>query len=721
MSIRRVVLFFVFGVLFIHSTALAQSPATLHGTLTDPSGGGVANAEISAEPSSAAGGTPARTASGSDGHFTLTLTPGEYRIRITHPSFARAEEKVTLAAGETRELRVRLDLERLSASVVVTAQAEPATAETTSAPVSVVTRAEIEQRQATSLPNLLSTLPGFALGRTGPEGGLTSLFLNGGNSNFTKVLVDGTTINDPGGAVDFSNLTLENIEKIEVVRGAESALYGSDALAGVVQIFTHRGTTSRPQLTLLAEGGGFSSARGSATLAGLLRRFDYSAGAAYFQTAGQGPNDAFLNRTLSGNFGWRFTDTNRVRLALRNNTSDAGVAGQTLLVPANLAQHNALHNFSANLGWDFQTGPHWHHHLTGAESYQRQYFVLSPRFTVANQLNRSALLEQSSYFFRKGAVTAGYQAEVENGWLSGPHFRRNNQAGFLDMRYQPWARLTVSAGARAEANDSFGTRVVPRAGAAVLLREAQGFWGATRARFSFGLGIKEPNLGQSFGKDSCFPGNPGLRPERSRTLNAGVEQRLASDRMRISADYFENRFRDIISFAFGQSVGPPPTACPFGIGTFFNTDLARARGTNISVEAKPARWLRVSGNYTYNDSRVLKSPNAFDPALIAGNRLIRRPVHSGTVVLNAAYRRVNWNIAGYFTGARTDSDFLDRGLNRNPGYARFDLGGAFDLTRNISVFGRAENLFDKRYQDVIGFPALGRDYRAGMKFRLGGE
>jgi len=129
----------------------------------------------------------------------------------------------------------------------------------------------------------------------------------------------------------------------------------------------------------------------------------------------------------------------------------------------------------------------------------------------------------------------------------------------------------------------------------------------------------------------------------------------------------------------------------------------------------------VSGNYTYNDSRVLKSPNAFDPALIAGNRLIRRPVHSGTVVLNAAYRRVNWNIAGYFTGARTDSDFLDRGLNRNPGYARFDLGGAFDLTRNISVFGRAENLFDKRYQDVIGFPALGRDYRAGMKFRLGGE
>src|SRR6266852_5614320 len=531
------------AVLSGHLCARAQSTATLTGTLTDPSGAAIARAAVSAERLPAPGNLQ-RATSGDDGRFTLSLAPGKYRVRITHPSFARVEEELALTAGETRELRIRLELERLAATVVVSAQAEPAAVEAITAPVSVVTREEIEQRQSVSLATLLESLPGFSLGRTGREGGVTSLFLNGGNFNFTKVLVDGTTVNEPGGAIDFSNFTLDNVEKIEVVRGAESALYGSDAMAGVVQVFTHRGTTRRPQLILLAEGGGFSTARGVAQLSGLVGRLDYSAAAAYFETAGQGQNDSFLNRTLSGNFGWRFTESNQVRLSLRNNTSDAGVAGQTLITPPNLDQHNGLRNFSANLSWEFATSSHWRHRLAGTESYNRQLFdnrlsdfgSSSPTgpnfcdvpvqgmfcdfpFTLRNQLNRAGFQEQSSYLFRQGAVTAGYQYEVENGFLSRPHFRRNNQAGFFDARYQPWRRLTLSGGVRAEANDSFGTRVVPRTGVAYALRDGRDFWGATRLRFSYGQGIKEPSLVQSFSANPFFLGNPNLRPERSRTFN----------------------------------------------------------------------------------------------------------------------------------------------------------------------------------------------------------
>jgi outer membrane cobalamin receptor len=730
------------GALSAVPLARAQSTATLNGTLTDPSGAAVARAEVSAERLPAAAGSVLRTASDADGRFALALAPGDYRVRVTHPSFARAEQQITLAAGETREVHLRLELEPLAATVVVSAQAEPAPAESTSAPVTVLTRQQIEQRQATSLPNLLATLPGFSLARTGREGGVASLFLNGGNSNFTKVLVDGTSINEPGGAVNFSNLTLEDVEKIEVVSGAESALFGSDAMTGVVQIFTHRGTTRRPQLTLLAEGGGFSTARGSAMLSGLLGRFDYSAAAAYFETAGQGVDDAFLNRTLSGNFGWRFSETNQVRLAVRNNTSDAGIAGQTLLVPPDHEQHDSLHNFSANLSAEFATGEHWRHRLAGNEAYNRQLFdnpisdfcfTSAPffcdfPFTARNQFNRAGFAEQSSYLFRQGAVTAGYQYEVENGFpgaLGGQHARRNNQAGFLDARWQPWRRLTLSGGVRIEGNDSFGTRGVPRVGVAYALRDGHDFWGATRLRFSFGKGIKEPSLDQSFGTDPCFPGNAALRPERSRTINAGIEQRLASDRVRITADYFDNRFRDVVSFTFCLLGGPcpvaPPPGCPFGFGTFFNTDLARARGTNIVVEMRPARWLSVVSSYSYDDSRVLQAPNAFDPAEEPGNRLLRRPVHSGNLIANAAFRHMNWNLAAHFTGRRTDSDFLGLGLTRNPGYARFDLGVSYELRRGISMFGRVENMFDKQYQDVIGFPALGRDFRIGMRFTFGGE
>jgi outer membrane cobalamin receptor len=733
-------------------SASAQSTATLTGSVIDPGDAAIAQAEILVERCPGAGAaTIQRATSDSNGRFTASLEPGTYRIRVTHASFAPYEEVVTLAAGQTRELRVRLELERLAATVVVTAQAEPASAEATTAPVTVLTRKVIEQRQAVSLGPLLESVPGFSLSRLGREGGLTTLFLDGGNSNFTKVLVDGTTVNDPGGALDLSNFTLENVEKVEVVRGAESALFGSDAMAGVVQVFTHRGTTRRPQLTLLSEGGKFAAARVSAQLSGLLRRFDYSAAAAYFHTSGQGVNDRFLNRTLSGNFGWRVRENNTLRLTLRNNTSDAGVPGQTGFEPPNLDEHSALKNFSSNLSWDFATGLHWRHHLAGSESYARQLFdnelsdfflspdpfgfcsfPRSPRavpsslfcdfpFTARNQINRAGLLEQSSYFFRSGAVTAGYQYEVENAFLNalgGHHVRRNNQAGFFDGRLQPRGRLTISGGFRIEANDSFGTRAVPRIGLLALVRSGRGFWGDTRLRFSYGQGIKEPRLDQSFGTDPCFPGNPNLRPERSRTYNAGLEQRLAADRLRLSADYFDNRFRDMISFG---SVVPPPGCVGGFAGNFFNTDLARARGTNISIEARPARWLTLLANYTYDDSRVLRAPNAFDPTLIAGNRLFKRPVHSGNLILNAAFRRMNWNLAGYFTGRRTDSDFLGLGVTRNPGYARFDLGGSYTVHRGVTLFAHVENLFDKRYEDAIGYPAYRRAYRAGMKFTLGGE
>jgi vitamin B12 transporter len=706
------------------SIAQSKTPG-ISGIVLDPQGMAVAEAQISAE-SIPSAGTPARGVSAGDGQFQLPLAPGRYRVTISRDSFAAAEQEITIAAGETRELQVRLALEPLSSKVVVTAQALPLEAESSPAPLTIITREQIEQRVATSLPDLLATQPGFSLGRTGPEGGQTSLFLDGGNSNYTKVLIDGVPANIPGGLIDFSNFTLDNIEKIEVVHGAESALYGSDAMDGVIQIFTHRGSTRIPEFTAFADGGNFSTGHGGAELSGLLGRFDYSAAVSDLETAGQGPNDAFRNRSLSGNFGWRVSDTARISLALRDNDSHAGTPGQTLFEPANLTDSIALHNFSAGLHADFATGSHWHHQLSGTEMYFRE-FNFDPFFPSFFQYNRAGFAGQSTYLFRGFGVTAGYEYEIENGFLSATaggglseaviHARRNNQAGFLDFRWQPIAKLTLSAGARAEDNADFGTRVVPRAGASFALRTAQGVFGDTRLRASYGQGIVEPRFDQSFGTDPCFPGDPTLLPEESRTVNAGVEQKLASDRLRVTADYFDSRFQNIISF---QSV-TPSAAClaigdPFGAGTFFNTNLARARGSDLSGEARLTRWLSASANYTYDSTRVLSAPNNFDPNYIVGSRLIRRPVNSGNLVLNAAFRRMNWNLSGYFTGRRADSDFLGLGFTSNPGYARFDFAGSYNLTHGVSFFGRIMNLANKQYQDVLGYPALGRELRIGVKY-----
>jgi len=703
----------------LHAKSSAPQ-AYLSGRIIDASSYTISGVKITAQLEDATAPV-ASTSSAADGTYSLVLPPGRYRIRFERAAFFPREISLALADADARTLDVKLEIAQISENIVVTANTQPLELSQTPAPVDIVTQDEIRRRQLVSIADALQSLPGATIARTGREGGLTTFFLDGGNSNFTKFFIDGTPLNEPGGFLNLSNQTLDNIDKIEVVHGAESALYGTDAVSGVVQLFSHRGAMRIPEVNLFAEGGGFSSARGGAHVAGLLNAFDYSLAGSYFQSDGQGSNDVFLNRSFSGNFGYRFTDANHLRLTVRSNSSYAGIPGPTLLLPPSLSQFERLKLLLIHLGWDFRTGSHWTHRISGHENRTLDTNAHPPFFTSIDQFNRAGLQEQSTYTFRTGAVAAGYEYEVENGYpslITGFHARRNNQAGFLDARWLPIPRLTLSAGARAEANTTFGTRVVPRAGVVYALRYGKGFWGDTRARFSYGQGFKEPALEQSFGSDPCFPGNSTLRPERSQTYDVGVDQFLAADRLRLSATYFNNRFRDIVSFTFDSATTP---ACPFGTGSSFNTDLARARGVHLSGELRLRHWLSVNGNYSHDDSRVLKSPNAFDPVQLPGNHLLRRPVNSGSLILNTAYRRWNLNLTGYFTGIRTDSDFLGLGITHNPGYARFDLATSYLIAGGVSFTGRVTNLLDKQYQDAIGFPALGRDFRLGLNYRFAGR
>lgn len=762
--------FFAFLVLILPIVCLAQNisqnssvDAQLAGVITDSSGAGVGGVHVSATNESDAQANVWKATSSTDGIFLLTVPPGKYRIVLTRDSFATREFEFELVSGEQRKLDARMVLEPLSASVVVTAEAEPLQVQQTTAQVEVLTREDIAQRQFKSLPDALLTLPGVSIGRTGAEGGTTSIFLGGGNSAYTKLLVDGVPVNEPGNAVDFSNFTLDNVAKVEVVRGAESAIYGSDAVAGVVQVFTHRGTTRVPEVSLFGEGGTFGTGRGGAQVSGLLDRIDYSIAGSYFGTNGPEKQNNFFNRTLSGNFGLRISEDNQLRLTLRNNTSNAQTPGQTLLEPPNLDEHTDYGFFSAGVRWDFATGKHWHHKISGAESRSRE-FIADPvqsfyatdpsvgcpkdpnapnsvataefcdfTFTARNLYNRANVSAQSSFLLPNFAATGGYEYEVENAGLSllaAPHVRRNNQAGYLDFRYSPHSRISVSAGVRAEANGNFGTRVVPRIGASLALLQGRGFWGETRLRAFYGEGIKEPRFDQLYSDAFGDIGNPNLKPEASKTWSVGLEQNLADSRVKLTADYFSNRFYDLVGFEFCSPDATNPTGNTCGVvipgappffGYFINVDRARARGLDFGVDSQVRRWLRLKGSYTFDDSRVVESPNTFDPALVAGNHLIRRPANSGSISLLAAWKRVSGSFAGYVTGQRTDTDFLGLGLTRTPGYARFDLSTAYDFGRGVSTYVRAQNIFAKQYQDALGYPALGREVRVGMNFRFGGN
>lgn len=693
------------------NSSQAQTTSLIRGSVTDPTGSAVAGAVVVAQRTDSEA-KPIQARSDQEGKFVLRLAPGQYRLSIEHESFSPVEEDVTLATGETRTLDLRLELRRLASTVVVSASAEPELASTTASPVDIVTQQQIRQSGQLLLTPLLASLPGMNFSQLGPLGGTTTFFLDGGNSNYTKVLVDGAPVNvsEPGFSVDFSNLSADSVQKIELVHGASSALYGTDAMAGVLQLFTHRGTTEHPQITIEGDGGMFDTGHGDGQISQKVGAFDYSAGLSYIDSNGQGAGDYFRDTTANGNFGWKFSQTNTLRLSLRNSASDAGQPGQTDLASVPFAvdygQHSNLHDFASSLVWDFKTGDHWEHRVTGYDS-RSQDIAVSPAFdfTAVNKFNRAGVDGQSTYLFTNGEVTAGYVFENETGGIE----RRHDQGGYVEIRRQFGARLTAIAGGRIEANDSYGTRAVPRLGASYALRYGGGFWGATRVRSSFGEGIMEPPLLPA----GC---TPILNPEQSATFDAGIDQYFDSGRVRFSATYFHNDFRDIVSFTSAGAQN-----CPAFFGSYFNTDKARASGSNASVEIRATRWLQIAGNYSYDDSKVLKAPNAIDPALIPGNRLFKRPLHSANVVATAHFRRMNWNLAGYYVGRRADSDFLGLGITTDPSYVRWDLANSIELGHGLSTVAVVNNLFNRHYEDAVGYPALRLNYRVGLKYTWGKE
>lgn len=692
---------------------LGKSTGTITGTVVDPSGAAIAGVTIIAQSSSTSNqpsqqpSQAPQTQTDARGNFSLTLAPGRYVIRIDRRAFEPIEQELAVGAGETREWNARLTLQRASANVVVTATAQAILAEDSPNLVDVITQEQIEQRQEIWLTDMLASQQGISFSRLGAYGGVTSFFLDGGNSNYTKVLIDGTPANEPGGAYDFSNFTTENIDKVEIVHGAASALYGSDALDGVIQVFTHRGDTSIPRVVLEGDGGTSGTGHGSASVSGLLGKFDYSAGGGYFSTNGQEPGGYFRDVTASGNFGYKISDTDSLRLTLRNNGSDAGQPGQVLLpFGATPGTTSAIHDFDANLAWNFSTGAHWQNQVSGFESRFQLLENSPPYGSFQSDYNRAGGIVQSTYVFKNGGVTAGYENENE----IGPSASRHNQAGYVEVRYQLGARLTATVGGRVEANGFFGTRTVPRAGLSYALRQGSGTIGATRLRASYGEGIKEPQILPP----DC---GPQLKPEQTTTVYAGIDQFFGNDRFRLSATFFHDDLRDIVSFASG---GTTPNCPAFG-GNYFNTDKARAAGVDSSFEVKATRWLSVFGNYSYDDSKVLAAPNAFDPALAPGNRLFKRPLHSANLVANAHFLRMNWNIAGFFVGRRTDSDFLGLGYTSDPSYLRWDLSNSVELGHGFSTVAHFVNLFDRHYQEAIGYPALGYNYRLGLKYVWGGE
>jgi vitamin B12 transporter len=622
-------------------------------------------------------------------------------------------------------------------SVVVTATGREMPEAKVGASITVLDREQIEQRHALSTIDLLRTMPGIVAVRAGGVGNLTGVFVRGGESTYNKVLLDGMPLNEPGGAFNFASLSPENIERIEVLRGAHSALFGSDAMASVIHLFSVRPDAGRPQVNLTVDGGTYNTAHLAIGAGARTGGVEFSVFGSALQTDNREPNNENKTSTLSGSMTRLLKSGASARFLGRGEFGRAGAPGTTAFGRPDMDAFFRHRDGSILGGWNQPLGSrvtqqtsysyivtkYRSTNLVADPPYTPTFGTLVAAFPSSDFLYDSETeLERHHFEYRADAVvarnqtiTAAFAYDGERGVLTNhrstaaPQRPERNNTG-TTVQYEASAdRVSVVGGIRFENNGSFGFYAAPRVAGSWLVSPGNDGLGSTRLRASVGRGIKEPLFIQSYSPSPSFLGNPNLKPERSRGFDAGLEQRFAGDRAAIEATYFANHFDDLISLG------------PFDPVTFNaqyeNIGETRASGLELAGTAILNAGVRLGGAYTFVDSKVIRSISS-SPIFAPGRALYRRPRHSGSLQASYSRNRVGLALGAVFVGSRVDSDFNFPSISSNEGYATWNASGEVRVTRRTAAFVTIDNLADHDYMEPLGYPALRRTVRAGVRTRF---
>ncbi len=621
--------------------------------------------------------------------------------------------------------------------IVVTGTPVPRTVGTVSSFVTILDGEELRSRGVTRVLDALAEVPGLVVVQGGSYGSIASTFFRGGESDHMKVLVDGVEMNQAGGAFDFSGLLLSDVERIEVVRGPASAFYGSDAMAGVIQVITRRGQGPF-QASVSTAGGTFGRINWGADVKGGMGPSGYAFSLARESTDGILEfNNEFENTAISGKLS--SNPDHRTSLALAARYSDRSFHFPTDNA-GNVVDQNA-----------FTFGEEWGVHAEATR-------------TVFDRLE--LLASARTYHWNGGsddrsdgpADTLGYY-----GFVSEDAFQRN--AGDVRMKFVPWSGSALSLGFEleqeqqdsrseslsqwgpSEGEDSFerwsrgyyahlgseGAELAWNFGVRLDDNEQYGgfftyqagisysvFSKGTVLRANVGKGLKEPTFLET-SSTGFSTGNPNLKPERSHVWEIGIDQALGSSGSSASLTWFHQSLEDLIQYTFSV---PNP-----GDPNFFNVAEAQARGLEAAVTA-PFGALTFSGSYTYLDTEV--SDSGFDEGegavFVEREGLIRRPKHQGAIGLG--YRTLRGTLSGEirWTGSRSDRDFSSWPASpvELSAYALVGLGLDLTLLRprggrpGLDLTFRGENLFDEVYEGIFGFPGPGRAFLVGARMNFGG-
>ncbi len=617
--------------------------------------------------------------------------------------------------------------------IVVTATRSPEPADRVPSPTTVLDGAELRRRGVRLVADALREVPSVLVVPTGSWGGVTSLFLRGGESDYVKVLVDGVPLNSPGGHVDLAALTLDNVERVEVVRGPASVLYGSDAVSGVVQLFTR--------------GGGGRARGGAALTAGSHDSW----AAELWGSAGDARLGGSLAATRSRTDGTYDFNSGFENTVLSARLRAAPGPGTDVSVSARWGDH------TAHFPTDFTGAPvdrnqrTFERRLTlGVEAGQRLSRLVEGRLSLSlldadggSADDPDGAADTAGYAFasrrsrdvtrraadarlllrpRPGmALTAGLalerESEAQAGWsvsnFGGGAFTeadtpfdrsRTTRGWYAQALAEPVRAVSLTAGARVDDSDAFGAFATWRAGAVVRAAPA------TRVRGSAGTAFKAPSLAETWADSPFEVGNPALEPERTRSWELGVAQELLGGELTLEATWFDQRFRDLIQY---QAAEP-------GEPTYFNLGGATARGLEAGGRLRLGRRARIGVAWTWLDTEVTESGTGATSAFAPGEALLRRPANSGSVSVDLAVSpAVRLGARVSLAGEREDLDFTEVPSRRVMlgGYALTDLSveARVPLPAPLLATIRLENALDASYETIVGYPGRGRSLFVGLR------
>jgi outer membrane cobalamin receptor len=726
---------------------LALSLAQLSGTVLDPNGHPVANATVVVIGLTT---SPLSARTDAEGRFQIDHLPeGRVEITASAPGLSGEARDVAVADGTPEHVQITMRLSAVSETLIVSASQIDQPLSRVADTVTVIDGTEIAARQLSFVGEALASVPGFAVARNGGPGTLTSVFPRGGESDFTLVLVDGVRANAFGGGIDLSQVPLGDVERIEVVRGPQSALYGSDAIGGVVQIITRRG--GRPSATGRVEGGSRASRRVAASTIGEAAGWQWQAGGDYFADEGftglaangeTVSNDDAKEKQAWVGGGHRWTRGTDVQATLHRVDTDRGAPGPYGSDPAN--RFGGVDRLSRGTTERWSGGVRAVQPWGAASSRVQQRFEFDKSdfdfsFLSAFGVSSSETRRTHARTQTDAVLGAGFGVSAGLDWIGEQASSNFIRAGgtpvpvkrrvlgtFGEVRWDAAERITVQAGIRAEhirrdaiavnlalaADDESIVSVNPKIGATWLVSRQTPGAGArawTRLRASTGTGIRPPDA-----FEIAFADNPALKPERSKSVEFGVTQAILGGAVSFDLTTFLNLYDDLIISVGGLS----------GISRYENVSNARARGVEASAAYRPAASTSLRASYTYLDAeiRAIDGTSQAPSPYQVGDRLLRRPTHQASVDVNWTASRVTafGSLAARGTTLDAEPAFgPSGGLYENPGRTVVDAGGSFRVVRGVYVFARVMNLFDKAYEEVLGYPAPGRTAFAGVRLAAG--